>query len=183
MKCKPSKSRIDLPSPRTAGVRCPGAFSLIEVVIALGVVAFAIVAIMGLIPAAVDSAAESKRESRAAFIAQNVFANLEATPFLAARAFDDGNPIDLSVERVGNQSVHMFFDVNGTPLKEAQPSQYIAGAPSEDDAEFLARISVEPQTGSGLNLSKVTVFLETPVAAPEGNRRRYPFVALIGDRS
>lgn len=53
------------------------AFSLVEVVLAIGVVAFAIVAIIGLIPAGLSANHSSQGETRATQIAQDIFAALE----------------------------------------------------------------------------------------------------------
>ena len=45
-------------------------FSLIEVVLALGIISFAIVGIIGLMPVAMKSAGDSMRETDATFIAR-----------------------------------------------------------------------------------------------------------------
>lgn len=51
--------------------RC-GAFSLVEVTLALGVVAFALVAILGLVPVALRSAKEAVDDTRVSLIMQDV---------------------------------------------------------------------------------------------------------------
>jgi len=53
-------------------MRTRDAFSLIEVTIALGVVAFALVAILGLVPVALRSAREATDDTRSSLIAQDV---------------------------------------------------------------------------------------------------------------
>ncbi len=52
------------------------AFSLVEVVLALGVVAFAIVAILGAFPAALKTGHSAQDETRAAQIAQDILTSL-----------------------------------------------------------------------------------------------------------
>ncbi len=52
------------------------AFSLVEVVLALGVVSFAIVAILGVIPVGLNSGRSSQSETRAAQIAQDILSSL-----------------------------------------------------------------------------------------------------------
>jgi uncharacterized protein (TIGR02598 family) len=54
----------------------PEGFSLVEVVLALGVVAFAIVAILGVIPVGLSSGRSSQSETRAAQIAQDILSSL-----------------------------------------------------------------------------------------------------------
>jgi type II secretory pathway pseudopilin PulG len=63
-----------LPSKRDA-------FSLMEVVIALGVVTFALVGLMGLMPVSIDSSRASVNETRAAQIAQRLFTDYKAQSF------------------------------------------------------------------------------------------------------
>jgi uncharacterized protein (TIGR02598 family) len=52
------------------------AFSLVEVVLALGVVAFAIVAILGVFPAGLNTGRSAQNETRAAQIAQDILTSL-----------------------------------------------------------------------------------------------------------
>src|SRR4051794_29153012 len=52
------------------------AFSLVEVVLALGVVAFAIVAILGVLPIGLRTGHSAQDETRAAQIAQDIFSSL-----------------------------------------------------------------------------------------------------------
>lgn len=56
-------------------------FSLIEVVLALGIAAFAIVVIVGLLPVGLKLTSESEDESRAVNILSAVVADRQATPF------------------------------------------------------------------------------------------------------
>lgn len=56
------------------------AFSLIEVVLALGLAAFAIVVIVGLLPVGLKLTSESEDESRAVNILSAVIADRQATP-------------------------------------------------------------------------------------------------------
>jgi type II secretory pathway pseudopilin PulG len=52
------------------------AFSLVEVVIALGVIAFAIIAILGAVPAGLNTGHAAQDETRAVQIAQDIFSSL-----------------------------------------------------------------------------------------------------------
>ncbi len=57
------------------------AFSLVEVVLALGIVSFAIVAILGLIPTGLQTSHSSQDETRAAQIAQSILATFAGQQF------------------------------------------------------------------------------------------------------
>ncbi len=76
----------------TAHRKSAGAFSLIEVAIAIGVFAFAIVGILALFPVAMQSARESRDETIVVNIARMVMSELRASPFNAARVVALRNP-------------------------------------------------------------------------------------------
>ena len=54
------------------------AFTLLEVTLTLGIVAAGLVALLGVLPAALAMLRDSKNETRASHIAQTIFADLEA---------------------------------------------------------------------------------------------------------
>jgi type II secretory pathway pseudopilin PulG len=58
--------------------RIANAFSLVEVVLALGVVSFAIVAILGILPVGLNTGHAAQDETRAAQIAEDILASLAA---------------------------------------------------------------------------------------------------------
>lgn len=155
-------------------------FSLVEVVLALGVVAFAIVAIIGMLPVAMSSALESKRESRAAFIANHLAATLRATPFQNARPIESmTSGINLAV----SSNTTIAFDDNGAPIGVIPDTQYQSGVPlsgSTASASFLARVSAAPASGLA-GLASVSIEVSTPAAAPRSSRQAFSFVTLIAN--
>ena len=60
------------------------AFSLIEVTIALGVVAFALIGILGALPLAMGNGRSSVEQTRSAAIANTLFVSLRSQPFTKA---------------------------------------------------------------------------------------------------
>jgi uncharacterized protein (TIGR02598 family) len=60
-------------------MRRTSGFSLVEVTLALGVMAFALVAILGIVPVGLNSARESVDASHTALIAQDVFDRMRAS--------------------------------------------------------------------------------------------------------
>src|SRR5437773_8183613 len=83
------------------------AFSLVEVVLALGVISFALVAIIGLLPIGLASGRGTIQETRANHLAEEVFSTLRSQPFtnvgLASFSSNSG-PINLSTENTPAQT-------------------------------------------------------------------------------
>lgn len=65
------------------------AFSLVEVALALGVVGFALVGIVGALPVAMNNERMSVAQTRAATVANTIFARFRAQPFGAVSYSDD----------------------------------------------------------------------------------------------
>lgn len=103
-------------------------FSLVEIVMALGIISFAIIGIMGLFPVAMRTAVESQRETRATYIARQIFSDLESLPasntFLATTpdVLDPGLAVDLTKD--GSLSVN--FDAEGIPTTAPGDVFYVA---------------------------------------------------------
>lgn len=153
-------------------------FSLIEVVLALGVIAFALVGIMGLFPVAMKSAQESQRETRATLIAQQIFSDLRVSAgtnrfVISGPTASTTNGLSLSSD--GN--LYLAFGTNGSPLASVTSSDFTNSYP-DLAASFLANISVDTNTGTS-NLSRVQTTIETPAAAPSTSRAKYTFVTLM----
>jgi uncharacterized protein (TIGR02598 family) len=150
------------------------AFSLIEVVLALAVIAFAITGIMGLFPVALKSAQESQRETRATFIAQQIFNDLKASPrtnLFIATGTNVLNPSSFVSPRPSLSNAWsntVSFDLSGTPI----------GPGSDPRAIYLASVSSTPNTPV-FGLARVQVDVETPAQAAATNRSKYTFVTLM----
>src|SRR5947208_3245796 len=84
--------------------RSTAAFSLVEVVIALGVIGFALLAIIGLFPSALQSGRASIQETRANHLAEQVFSTLRSQPFTAANLalLGANTTVDLSTENTAS---------------------------------------------------------------------------------
>ena len=76
-KCRDSRASVQRPMSRA----CTKAFSLVEVTLALGIMGFAFVSILGLVPLGLTSFRETKNVSVASQIAQQIFAEVQSTPF------------------------------------------------------------------------------------------------------
>jgi type II secretory pathway pseudopilin PulG len=118
-------------------------FSLVEVVLALGVVSFAIVAILGLIPTGLQTSHSSQDETRASQIAQSILVTFSGQQFNAV-TFLEYDASD------GSQSGSIAFDLssqNGSgPTWGANNSGelFVPGTP----IRFLTRPSGPPATAA-----------------------------------
>ena len=83
------------------------AFSLVEVVLALGVIGFALLAIIGLLPIGLQSGRASIQETRATHLAKEVFATLRSQPFTAVNLslLGGNSTINLATENTSQGSV------------------------------------------------------------------------------
>jgi uncharacterized protein (TIGR02598 family) len=150
-------------------------FSLVEVVIALGIVSFAVLAIVGMMPMALKSAQESMRETDATLIAQRIFAELKTGSGANRTLTISPNGIPHPLALSANSTNNLAFTQDG------MPQAFLASTNSPQDAfyDFYAQISVFTNTGI-TNLSRVQIDIAAPAAAPAANRTTNSFTTLIG---
>lgn len=158
-------------------------FSLVEIVLALGIISFVLVAIFGLFPVGYGNALESRRETRAAYLAEQIIDDLRSSPFDSASILyleSDGalaalSPLDLSVSGVRA----LACDGRNAVVREISEVAYANGG-AGDDAEFLALVRV---TATGFDdLSEISIEVSAPSTAPLSGRSRHSFVTLIKAR-
>lgn len=158
------------------------AFSLIEIVLAIGVISFALVGIIGLFPVALDSAKSSQQETHAALIARTIYNDLDSRPgpktaLVLSRSLEDpANTITVDLSAPGQY--FMAFDAGGEVLPSRINAAAYASGSQIAGAVFLAKIDVFT---SGLpdGLSRVEVTVSTPAAAPGKSRAKFPFTTLM----
>jgi type II secretory pathway pseudopilin PulG len=150
------------------------AFSLIEIILAVAVIAFALTAILGMFPVAVGAATDSQRETQAALIARSIFNQLQARPETPTRFFTLAPDADDS-DNHGQAEIHLdqahiypdaaVLDSDGKPL---------AGNASDPARAYSVDIAVAPLPAPSDKLSQVTVTVKTRSGNPS-----YPFSTLI----
>lgn len=158
-------------------------FSLVEIVLALGIVSFCLLALYGLLPMGYKNAQDSRRETRAAFIAEQVVSDLRTSTFNnAAVLLSDANnnlrvslPLDL-----GTTDDHFFgCDSENRLTGEVTSAEYNSGV-TDGNVEFLSQIKIETTTFK--DLSRVLVEVSAPPNVPLSARQRYSFVTFITKR-
>ncbi len=168
---------------RAKSIRGPGAFSLVEAALSLAVISFAIFAIMGLFPVALQTARESNRETRATLIARRIVDELQSLPgtnTALLRGPSLTNPgwritgIDLSTP-----SVHILtYDEQAEGLTNGIAPDAFQNPISAQGAYFAAEVRVTPDSPYP-GISQVQATVEAPSSAPSSRRSRFVFVTLM----
>jgi len=163
------------PAPQPTPSRSVKAFSLIEVLVAIGIVSFAVVAIVGMLPIALNTARDSMLETDAAVIAQRVFAELQAGTGtnrpVSINVNGDTKEIILSSDGTNYLAFGEACEVRSSPTSEAPIT--------ESGVSFLGVVSVSTNTGI-FHLSRVEVSITSPASAQASSRTTNTFVTLMG---
>lgn len=160
------------------------AFSLVEITLALGIISFSLVGILGLFPVAMKSAAESQRQTRAALVAQSVFADLASGSYPTNTFFATGgdftNPSDRTVISLRNASTnYIVYSEEGRPVKKVTAAEFKT---ADSGTNVLGAILMVTPDATATNLSRVEVQVEAPMAASQTNRTKYNFVTFMLNR-
>lgn len=160
-------------------------FSLIEIVLAIGIMSFALVAILGLFPIGLSTAAESKAETRIALIAQTLWAELQAghdpasSPPSTALFTNAKGTMTQTIPLTTDGNVAIGFDDSGVVTG-------LIGNPDNihPQSAFIARVGIDYQDPADPasefpGLTRVDIVIEHPGAAPAAHRKSTTFVTLI----
>jgi uncharacterized protein (TIGR02598 family) len=149
------------------------AFSLLEVVIALGVIAVGIVGILAVFPTALQTGHSAQDETRAAHIAQSVFGSLVAgatSQFNAVSLPPTPLPIDLTTGSGTTPAVTVYADNNGNLVANAANAAY---------AIFIYTNNSVPGFTDVTSANEVTLRVAWPANAPTANQTFRDYVRVI----
>lgn len=122
-------------------------FSLIEVIITVSVISFALVGLMGLFPIALEQSRNSIDETRSAQMARMVFATLAAEDFNAAECFGPKNGGTLNLETIAKGSAPVVLYASYDVRNQAA---IVRTATPPANAEYRLELRFEPaETGGG----------------------------------
>lgn len=140
------------------------AFSLVEVVLAIGVVSFAMMAMLGTLPVGLKSSQQSRSQVATANIARQLQGELQQLSFSSA------STDTLTVQTLANTP--FYFTLEGTRTTDAAAAYY--------EASFaVAGVSLPGLTIDPANARSVTVTLTHPLAAPLNSRQETVFALLL----
>lgn len=152
----------------------------------MAVTAFSVVTIFALLPVGLNTAQASRRDTRAAYLAQQIIGDLRSSSFTSAVIFyrDTDNslkplstppPLDLTVASTNFLAANEQDDVVSTPVSSAQ---YNSGM-NTVGVTYLVQVTVLPMLN---NLSQVSVEVSSPAQGPVGVRSRYGFQTMIANK-
>jgi uncharacterized protein (TIGR02598 family) len=156
------------------------AFSIVEVVLALGVIGVGVVAILGVFPTALQTGHSAQDETRAPQIAQTIFSSL------VAQASSQFNNLQLPI--AGNPSLPINLTLSSSP---STPTLYAdndgklrqdATAAAYAILIFTCNPSNCASPPAGFNdptLNQVTVRVAWPANAPAANQTYRDYVRII----
>ncbi|MDD5199666.1 MAG: type II secretion system protein [Terrimicrobiaceae bacterium] len=153
------------------------AFSLIEIVIAVGIISFALVGILGLFPAAINSATDSQRETQAALIAHRIFSDLGTQAPFQQTKDDLTKPDSVATVNLATTTKKTYtaeYDEGGMLPGHASGT----GAKTTGAPVYYVETIVEPSTQSP-NLARVEIDVSAPASAPAARRKTFVFVTLL----
>jgi len=147
-------------------------FSLLEVVIALGVIAVGIVGVLAVFPTALQTGHSAQDETRAAHIAQSVFGSLVAgaTSQFNAAPLPSTSSIDLTAPPSSPTSPTLYADNDGNLIPNSTNSAY---------AIFIYTNNAVPGFTDPASANLVTVRVAWPANAPPANQTFRDYVRII----
>lgn len=173
----------------------PGGFSLVEVVIAIGIFAFVIVGIVGLYPAALRIRAESSLDTRAAMIAQQIMAAVDSSPSLTNVVIPTGTYTGNPATKTNNLLSTTFPTVLGYQARSTLPYWIYQSAPNaswsnvaagdtdvansirQNSIDIMMRVMASTNNMSN-NLAQVTIEVRSPAALAASNSRVVTFTTI-----
>ena len=192
--------------------RLSAAFSLTEVVIAMGVAAVAFTSIIALFPLGLNMSKESYEATQAALVAQTILADLKDalnTSSVGNQAlklipkagntetFDSGNYTTIDLYNNSSQTFYLAYDqkprsgATGSPIIlrpcdfSSNASAFYTGG-ATNGANVIVRVIVEKTfvlgANSRSNPQKIEVSVETPGNAKSTNRVQYVFTGVINQK-
>lgn len=164
-------------------------FSLTEVVLALGVVGFAIVAILGVIPLGLQTSRGAQDETRAAQIAQSIFGSLTTQNL---KRDSTGQPqLDANSHLQINDAAKIPGVAGSINLATSTTTQaYATNDGKITDAIANATYSIniglntspagfDPPAGTEVFVNQVTLTVGWPANAPAANQTKRSFIRII----
>jgi Tfp pilus assembly protein PilV len=158
---------------RQRGVYRTAAFSLLEVVIALGVITVGIVGVLAVFPAALQTGHSAQDETRAAHIAQSVFGSMVAqapSQFSALRFPLSDGTLSPSINLTTSSSYTLYAGNDGQLTSSVTNAAY--------GITIYTNNSV-PGFTDPASANEVTVRVAWPASAPVANQTFRDYVRII----
>ena len=126
-------------------LRRPAAFSLVEITLALGVMAFCLVAIFGLLPVGLNSDRAAVEQTAAAGVAAALAADLRQTPAASATAPNPQSPrflISVPAVASGQTVIHTLFLTEDGAVAASNPTVSAQDQPADSTQNPRYRVTL-----------------------------------------
>lgn len=139
------------------------AFSLVEVVLAIGVVSFAMMAMLGTLPVGLKSSQQSRGQVATANISRQLQGELQQI------SFQSNSPDTLTIQNLADNS--LYYTLEGTKT-DAASAYYVASFAV--NGVSVPGLAIDPS-----HARSVTVTLSYPASAPVADRQESVFSLLL----
>lgn len=175
------------------GLLQTGGFSLVEVTVAIGIFAFVVVGVLGLLPAGMRLRAESAQETRAVLISQELLSAVRAAPNLSYVLLRDGpglssrnnepedllaGPVVVGYPSQTTVPYGLFSRSRGFDPDKIWETGQLPSWADDNDIATLARLSAQALEGQP-NLYRVTIEVRAPASLSLTNSRPSVFSSFV----
>lgn len=136
-------------------------FTLVEVALALGVAAFGLVAIIGLLPVGLQSNQASIEQTAAAALAANVVADLRATPVQIPATAQESPRYQIPLPALGNATHTLFLREDGSRAGKVNTD----ADPAQDPRYRVTLVITGPASATQPTATTVRVWITWPALA------------------
>lgn len=161
--------------------RSPDAFTLLELLIALGIFSYAIISLLVLFPMAQRSERESKEETRATLIATSILEVLELPSSNGLVRIEVGqsnsSPLWKELDPARKTNLSVVYNSIGQPLHALNEKERMEPI-SDHDADSVATLTLSPKSSIPY-LTTADVEVSCPPSAPAANRSLYRYARLL----
>lgn len=159
---------------RSGSVQCKGiaAFSLVEMAIALGIVSFALLALVGLVSTGLQGSRESDEDTKLTLCAETVQGSLQLEGF--------GKVATNTSYASGNSQPSFLFDSQGSLQFDASGNLLKTVNADSRYGAVVKRLAPTSQAGSHLMMLQIKFVW--PLSAPESNRQQRVVVMGLANR-
>ncbi len=161
-------------------------FSLVEAALSLAILSFAIVAMIGLFPVALQTARESNAETRATLIARRIVDEIQSLPATNISLVRGASVTNASSRITGfdlssSFSSVLLYDEQGEGMTNEVTAEEFGSAINAAGAYFAAEVRLTPNSPRP-GISRVQASVEVPASAPSSRRSRFVFVTYMSQR-
>ncbi len=147
-------------------------FSLIEVVLAIGVVSFCLVAVLGLLPVGLKSNKDSSNQTTAAGLAMAIASDLKATPASpGATSTITTTNYGLRIPSPGSNAITntLYLSEDGTTNSSA----------SDFKSSYLATVTITPPASGMVTATAARILITWPPVASPTNASSFESVIYL----